>query len=327
VFVSVKGTPFSSADSVTVNVDVHQDGKPNSQVKTTCSPPSQPLHCNSIRVPQHSSVTNALSLTDTSVAIISSTPKQVTFFTPQNSVSDESARDNSESPHCQQNTMLVVARQATDDDGRTLLVRNNDSTSDLEGMMVLHLGRTSNHVLSEGDYSHKPTRERLLADIRHNLAVGALEEDLQKDTESPNKNIMYFGDSFTAYKPAFLSTDTSPVMDDNSFCSSTGNNNVKDFEVCVASTENAIFQKHNGDIMSPSTVLQHVKDPSATGVAARMMGSTRHLAGHRMSITHLPAIESLPLLSNIVEVHDKAAYAQKKYVSPVTSVGKGESSV
>jgi hypothetical protein len=38
-------------------------------------------------------------------------------------------------------------------------------------------------------------------------------------------------------------------------------------------------------------------------------------------------MEQLPLLSNIVEVHDKAAYAQKKYACPVTSLGKGESSV
>lgn len=327
VFVSVKGTPFSSADSVTVNIDVHQDGKPSSQVKATCSPPSQPLQSSFVRVPQHTSITNALPLTDTSVSIISSSPKQVTFITPQNSESDESTGDAPEIPYCQQDTMVVVAKQAADDDGGTILVRNSDSTSGLESMMVLHLGSTSNHVPSEGDYRHKPTRERLLADIRHNVTVGALEEDQQKDTQSLNKNVLCFGESFSAFKPNFSSADTSPVMDDNSFCSSTGNNNVTDFQVCVANNENAIFQKHNGDIMSPSSMLQHMKDQSVTSVETRLMGSTRHLPGHRMNITHLPAMESLPLLSNIVEVHDKAAYAQKKYVCPVTSVGKGESSV
>lgn len=323
VFVSVKGTPFSSADSVTVNVDVHRDGKPKSQVKATCSPPSQPLYCSSSRVPQHIPITNALSLTDTSVAFINSSPKQVTFVTPQNSVSDESTGNTSDSPHCQQDTVLVVAKQAADDNGRTILVQNSDTTSGLEGMMVLHIGRTSNHVPSEGDYTHKPTRERLLADIRHNMAVGALEEDQHKDSESLHKNVMYFGDSFSAIKPTFSSADTSPVMDDNSFCSSTGNNNTKDFQVCVGNTEN-IFQKHNGDITSSSSVLQH---KSASDAETRLMGSTRHLPGHRMSVTHLPTMEPLPLLSNIAEVHDKAAYAQKKYVCPVTSVGKGESSV
>ena len=324
VFVSVKGTPFSSADSVTVNVDVHRDGKTNSQVKATCSPPSQPLYCSSIKVPQHTPTTNPLSLTDTSVAVINSSPKQVTFVTPQNSVSDESMGNTSDSPHCQQDTMLVVAKQATDDNGRTTLVQNSDTTSGLESMMVLHIGRTSNHVPSEGDYTHTSTRERLLADNRHSVAVGAVEEDRHKDYESLNKNVMYFGDSFTAFKPPFSSADTSPVMDDNSFCSSTGNNNTKDFQVCVANTENVMFQKHNGDIMSSSSVLQH---KSATEVETSLMGSTRHLPSHRISITHLPAMEPLPLLSNIVEVHDKAAYAQKKYVCPVTSVGKGESSV
>ena len=130
-------------------------------------------------------------------------------------------------------------------------------------------------------------------------------------------------EGFSAIKPTFSSADTSPVMDDNSFCSSSGNNNTKDFQVCVANTEN-IFQKHNGDIMSSPSVLQH---KSASDVETRLMGSTRHLPGHRMSITHLPTMEPLPLLSNIVEVHDKPAYAQKKYVCSVTSVGKGESSV
>jgi hypothetical protein len=46
----------------------------------------------------------------------------------------------------------------------------------------------------------------------------------------------------------------------------------------------------------------------------------------KMSLAHVQVIESLTLLSNIGEVHDKAAYAQK-YVYPVTSVGKAESSV
>lgn len=324
VFVSIKGTPFSSADSVTVNVDVHQHGKPDSQVTATCSPRSQPLHCSSTRVPKHTPITNALSLTDTSVTLINSSPKQVTFVTPQTSVSDESMGNTSDSPHCQQDTVLLVAKQAIDDNGRTILVQNSDTTSGLEGMMVLHIGRTSNHVPSEGDYTHKPTRERLRADIRHNMAVGTLEEDQHKDSESLHKNVMYSGDSIRAIEPTFSSADTSPVMDDNNFCSSTGNNNTKDFQLCVANTENVIFQRHNGDIKSSSSVLQHT---SATDVETRLMGSTRHHPGHRMSITHLPTMEQLPLLSNIVEVHDKAAYAQKKYACPVTSLGKGESSV
>lgn len=37
--------------------------------------------------------------------------------------------------------------------------------------------------------------------------------------------------------------------------------------------------------------------------------------------------ESLPLLSNIGEVKEIASYSQKKYVYPITSIGKGESSV
>lgn len=337
VFVSVKGTPFSSEDSVTVNVDVHHDENSHSQVKATCSRPSQPLHCSSIRFLQPTSLTSVLSPTDTSMVIISSSPKQVKFLSPQNSLSDESVGDASESPSRQQDAMFVVTKEAVVDDSRTVLVQNNDSTSSLEGMMVLHLGRSSNHVSSEDDYRHVPTRERLPADIRHNLVVGASEEDRQKGKEILNKNIMYYGSSISALKPNFSSADTSPVTDDNSFCSSsTGNNNIRDFQLSVANTENSVFKKQNGDIMSsPSReedqVLRHTKDQSAalcsSGVEAGLIGSKRNLPGHEMSMAHLQAIESLPLLSNIGEVHDKAVNAQKKYMYPVTSLGKGESSV
>jgi hypothetical protein len=330
VFVSVKGTPFSSADSVTVNVDVHHDEKSYSQVKATCCHPSQPLHCSSIRFMQPTSLTSVLSPTDTSMVIISSSPKQVTFLSPQNSLSDESAGNASESPSCQQDTMFVVPEQAVVDDGRTVLVRNNDRTSSLEGMMVLHLGRSSNHVPSQDDYRQKPARDRLLADIRNSLAVRALEEDRQKDKEILNKNIMYLGDSVS-------SAGTSPVTDDNIFCSSsTGNNNIRDFQLSVANTENAVFKKQNGDITSsPSRekgqVLQRMKDQTAvlcsSGVETGLIHSERNLPVHEMSMAHLQAMESLPLLSNIGEVHDKTVNARKKYVYPVTSLGKGESSV
>ncbi|XP_021926065.1 sn1-specific diacylglycerol lipase alpha isoform X2 [Zootermopsis nevadensis] len=336
VFVSVKGTPFSSADSVTVSVDVHHDENPHSQVKAACSRPSQPLHCSSITFLQPASLSSVLSPADNSMVIISSSPKQVKFLSPQNSLSDESAGDASESPSCQQDAMFVVTEQAVVDDGRKVMVQNNDSTSSLEGMMVLHLGRSSNHVPSEDDYKHKPTREMLLADIRHNLAVGGSKEDRQRDKEILNKNIMYFGSSISALKPNFSSADTSPVTDDNSFCSSsTGNNNIRDFQLCVTNSENSVFKKQNGDIVSSSReedqVLRHTKDQNtvlcSSGVETGLIASKRNLSGHETSMAHLQAMESLPLLSNIGEVHDKAVNAQKKYTYPITSLGKGESSV
>jgi hypothetical protein len=233
--------------------------------------------------------------------------------------------------------MFVVPKQAAVDDGRAVLVQNNDSASSSEGMMVLHLGRSSNHVPSEDDYRHKPTRDRLFADIRHNLAVDASEEDRQKDKRILNKNIMYYGSSISALKPNFSAADRSLVMDDNSFCSSsTGNNNIRDFQLSVANTENSVFKKQNGDIMSsPSReedqVLQHTKDQTAvlcsSSTETGLIGTKRNLPVHEMSMVHLQAMESLPLLSNIGDVHDKALNAQKKYMYPVTSLGKGESSV
>jgi len=336
VFVSVKGTPFSSADSVTVNVDVHCEERPHSQVKSTCSPLSQPLHCSSMRFLQPHSLTSVLSPTDTSVMIISSSPKQVKFLTPQSSKSDESAGDASESPSCQQDATLVVTKK-TVEDGRTVLVQNNDNMSNLEGMMILHLDMSSNYVPSEDECSHTPARERLPADIRHNLAVDALGKDRQEDPEIVNQNIMHFVDSINALKPSFPSTDTSPVTDDSFFCSSSiGNNNIRNFQQPFSSTENTVLKKEGNIMSSPlrnqGQVLQHMKDTSAalcsSGVESGLVDSKRKLPDHETSMAaHLQAMESLPLLSKIGEVHDKAAYSQKKYVYPVTSVGKGESSV
>lgn len=321
VFISVKGTPFSSADLVTVNVDVHQDEKPHSQVKAMCSPPSQPLHCSSIRFLQPTPPADA------SLVIISSSPKQVTFLTPQNSMSDESDGEVSESLSFQQDSMLVLTKQAVVD-SRTVVLEKKDSTSSLESMMVLHLGQQSNCVPSVDDDSHKPTSEKPLADMRHNLPGGALEDDRQKKTVIQNERIMYFADSINVLKPTFSSTDMSPVMDDNSFCSSsTGNNNVSDFQLPVANNGSSVFKKRNGNIMSSPSMLRHMKGPSATSVETGLMASKISLPGHEMSLAHVQVMESLPLLSNIGEVHDKAAYARKKYVYPVTSVGKGESSV
>jgi hypothetical protein len=151
-----------------------------------------------------------------------------------------------------------------------------------------------------------------------------------RKTEILNKNIMYLGDSVS-------SAGTSPVTDDNIFCSSsTGNNNKRDFQLSVANTENAVFKKQNGDITSsPSRekgqVLQRMKDQTAvlcsSDVETGFIHSERNLPDHEMSMAHLQAMESLPLLSNIGEVHDKTVNARKKYVYPVTSLGKGESSV
>ncbi|XP_069685580.1 diacylglycerol lipase-alpha isoform X2 [Periplaneta americana] len=329
VFVSVKGTPFSSADSVTVNVDVHQDEKSHSQVKPASSPLPRPQHCSSIRFLQPSSLTNVLSPPDASMVVISSSPKQVKFLTPQNSTSDESGAEAPDTPGCQPDTMLVLSKRSVVEDSRTFLPGNDDPTASLEGVMVLRLGRSSEDVPSEELYSGRAAAGRKAANNRQTLPEVPLEEDVQKGAEIVNKNIMYFDDSIDALRPSFSSADTSPVTDDNSFCSSsTGNNNIRDFQLPAASNENIVFKKQNGDIMSsPSReqgkTLRHVRDSSSSGVA----GSKRNIPGHDMTTGHLQAMESLPLLSNIGEVHDKAAYARKKYVYPITSVGKGESSV
>jgi hypothetical protein len=260
------------------------------------------------------------------MVIISSSPKQVTFLTPQDSMSDESTGEVSESLSFQQDAMLVLTNQAVID-SRTVVVEKKDSKSSLESMMVLHLGHPSDCGPSVGD-SHKLTSEKLLADMRHNPTVGALQEDRQEDTEIQNKNIMYFAGGVSVVKPTVSSTDTSPLMDDNSFCSSsTGNNNLSDFQLPVANTGNAVFKKRNGNIMSSPSVLGRIKGPSATRVETGLKAFKRNLPSHEMSLAHVQVMESLPLLSSIGEVHDKAAYARKKYVYPVTSVGKGESSV
>lgn len=322
VFISVKGTPLSSADSVTVNVDVHQDKKPHSQVEAMCSPPCQPLHCSSIRFLQPTLPT------DTSVVIISSSPKQVTFLTPQNSMSDGSAGEVSRSPNFRQDPVLASTKRAIVD-SRTVVLDKEDSTSGLESVTVLHLGQQSNCVaFVDDDNSHKPTSEKPLGDMGHNLTVGALEEIRQEDTEMQNKNIMYFADNVSVLKPTFSSTDRSPGIDDNSFCTnSTGNNNISDFQLPVPNTGSAVFKKQTGNIMSSPSILRHMKGPSSTSMETGLMVSKRNLPGHEVSLGHVQMMESLPLLSNIGEVHDKAAYARKKYVYPVTSVGIGESSV
>lgn len=247
VFVSVKGTPFSSADSMTVNVDVHNDEK---VVYRAVQPSFSPL--------------------DTSVVIVSSSPKQVKFLTPQNSTNSE------DTPPEDQDTMLVLSKHSVADESRTF--RSNDASSNLDGMMVLHLGRASS---CEDDYKHKICGDR------------------EKVSEVVKKNMMLIGDSIDALRPSYSSAETSPVTDDNSFCSSsTGNNNIRDFKL-------------------PSAT----KNVDASTECSADFGSKRN---HDMGTNQL---ESLPLLSNIGEVRDKAAYARKKYVYSITSVGKGESSV
>ncbi|PSN43976.1 hypothetical protein C0J52_17096 [Blattella germanica] len=275
VFVSVKGTPFSSADSVTVNVDVHHDEKLPRAVASPC--------CRTMQ--------STLSPIDTSVVIVGSSPKQVKFLTPQTSTNSE---DSPEEVSSNQDAMLVLTKSSVVDDGRTFNLKNEDTAASLEGMMVLHLDRASNR---EDDFRHKPVGD---SNIRS--------DDREKLSEVVNKNIMFIGEGIDALRPSYSSADTSPVTDDNSFCSSsTGNNNIRDFQL-PSVTENAVFQKQNGDVKEPNT-------ESADS------GSKRN---HDTGMGHM---ESLPLLSNIGEVHDKATYARKKYVYSITSVGKGESSV
>ena len=231
VFVSVKGTPFSSADSV------HNDQK------LLCRP-----------------VPPTLSPVETSVVIVGSSPKQVKFLTPQNSTNSEDSPD-------EQKTVLVLSNNSVADEGRTLSSRNYDPA----GMLVLHLGRASSQ---EEEYT----------------------PSVLGDGEVVNKNVKLIENRTDALRSSYSSAETSPVTDDNSFCSSsTGNNNIKDFKL-------------------PS--IARSVDPSAAELSSR-----------RNHDTGMNQMESLPLLSNIGEVHDKGAYARKKYVYSITSVGKGESSV
>ncbi|KAJ9591943.1 hypothetical protein L9F63_001545, partial [Diploptera punctata] len=195
VFVSVKGTPFSSEDSVTVSVDVHNDDK---MICRTVHPILSPM--------------------ETSVVIVGSSPKQVKFLTPQNSTNSEDSPED-------QDTI------------------SDNPTNSLDGMMVLHLSRASSH---EDDYRHG-----------------------------------VYGDSIDVLRPSYSSAETSPVTDDNSFCS------------------------------------------SSTGAGTECSADSGTKRNHDTGISHM---ESLPLLSNIGEVHDKAALVRKKYVYSITSVGKGESS-
>jgi hypothetical protein len=241
-------------------------------------------------------------------------------------MSDESAAEVSGSPNFRQDPMLALTKRAVVD-SRTAVLDKEDS-SDPESVMVLHLGQQSNCVaFVDDDNSHKPTSEKLLVDMGHTL-TGALEEIRQEDTEIQNKNFMYFADNVSVLKPTFSSTDVSPGIDDNNFCTnSTGNNNKSDFQLPVSNTGSAVFKKQTGNIMSSPSILRHMKGPSATSMETELMVSKRNLPGHEMSLGHVQMMESLPLLSNIGEVHDKAGYARKKYVYPVTSVGKGESSV
>jgi hypothetical protein len=320
-FISVKGIPLSSADSVTVNVDVYQHETPHSQVKAMCSPPSQPLHSSSIRFLQPTPTAN------TSMVIISSSPRQVTFLTPQNSMSDESAGELSGSISFQQDTMLVLTKQATVDNTRADLGKDV-STSHQESRAILHLGQQSNYVPFVDDDSQKSTSEQPLRDIGNNMTLGSSEEDGQDDTEIPNRNVMYFADSINVLMPTSSSTGTCSARDDNSFYTSrTGNNNRSDFQLPVSSTDSSVFKKQNGNVMSSPSILQHIKGPSATNVGTGLTASKRNNPGYEISLPHVEMMESLPLLSNIGDIHDRAAYAQKKYMYPVTSIGKGESSV
>jgi hypothetical protein len=237
-------------------------------------------------------------------------------------MSDESVGEISESSH--QNSTLASIKRA-DVDSRSV---KEDSTSGLENVMALHLGQQSNCVAFIDDNSHNPTSEKLLENMGHNLTADVSEEIRQENTEIPNKNIIYFADNVSVPKPTFSSSDISQVIEDNSFCcNNTGNNNVSDFQLPVSNTRSAVFKKQNGNIMSSPSILRHMKGPSTASTETGQMVSKRNLPGHEMTLGHVQMMESLPLLSNIGEVHDKAAYARKKYVYPVTSVSKGESSV